>query len=337
MRHAPRWVEGPSIPGCLVGAILLAGCSHALTVRGTVVQPAQVPVRAFPNILVTGDASPEGQHLADVMARHLAGGRSHVQRLDAGEIRVRRVAREIPPATVVVQIAVELLRRGRPEWGRQDELDCGPLGCVESRHPYVRDVPVVVGHLVVTVVDGPSGGTLQREELTEEESGVDLLGMRLRVLERLAKRIRELVDQRAEAVTVELHPVDHPTVRAALEDIRAGAWRDGRIRLERLVESEAFDELSREQQALVLYDLGQCRRFDRSLPPDHRFESAAEALRAAVRLRPEPRFAAALGELSAHRHSRDMVLEQHAAMAHNFRIGGSESPETSGPLGHEGD
>jgi len=103
------------------------------------------------------------------------------------------------------------------------------------------------------------------------------------------------------------------------------------------VESSEFDELPREHRAVVLYDLGQVRRFDRSLPPEQRFERAAEALRAAVRLAPEPRYALALGDLQAHRRSRAMVREQHAAMAHNFRIGSGRGPDVPEPPDHYDD
>jgi hypothetical protein len=317
-----------------IAALVLAGCSGALTVHGEVVQPARMPVRAFPHILVTADDTDEARTVADAVARHLSGGRSRVQRLAPREVRALRAATRLPRASVVVRIGVELARHDRPQWARRRELDCGPLGCLESRRAYVRDTPVVVGHLVVTVVDGPSGRALQREELSEEESGVDVLGMRLRVLERLSERTRELVDQRAEAVAVELHPVDHPEVRAALEAIRGGDWSAGRRRLERLIASDAFSALPRRDRALVLYDLGQCRRFDSSLPAERRFDAAAEALRAAVNLVPEPRFAVALGELRAHRRSRDLVLEQHAAMAHNFRLARGEDADVPEPPSH---
>lgn len=314
-------------------ASMLAGCSSALTVRGDVVRPARVPVRAFPRILVVSDGTPEGETVADAVARHLASGRSRVQRLPPAEVTARRDADRIPRATVVVRTAVELVRRDRPEWARRRELDCGPLGCIESQRPYVRDVPVLTGRLTVTVADGPSGRSLQREAVEEQQSGVDLLGMRLRVLERLSERARELVDQRTERVVVELHPVEHPAVRAALALIREGEWTAGRRRLERFTESEAFAALPVDRRALVLYDLGQSLRFDTSLPPDQRFDRAAQALRAAVRLVPEPRYANALGELRSHRRSRAMVREQQEAMAHNFRLG-QPGPEVPEPPAH---
>ena len=90
--------------------------------------------------------------------------------------------------------------------------------------------------------------------------------------------------------------------------------------LERFVGSTSFEALRSEERALVLYDLGQICRFDRSLPADERFRRSAGALRRAVRLDPEIRYANALAELEAHRQSRALVHEKDDAMAHNFRI-----------------
>ena len=298
----------------------VAGCSSALTVRGEVVQPAQVPVRAFPRILVTSGASPEADDIANQLAAHLSIGRSNVRRLDPRAVSLLRRTREMPRATVVLDVRVTLVRRDRPEWTRRDTLSCGPIGCIENRSPTIQDVPVLVAELALTVIDGSSGRVLQREALSEEDSGADLLGMRLRVLERLGHRALELVDQRAREVPVELHRIEDPRVAAALEAVRAGSWTRGRELLESFRASLDYEALPAEQRALVLYDIGQTLRFDPSMPADRRFDEAASMLRAAIHLVPEPRFAAALGELEAQRHSREMVREQEEAMAHNFAL-----------------
>ena len=137
-----------------------------------------------------------------------------------------------------------------------------------------------------------------------------------------------ILDQRTERVPIDLYPFDDDAVREALEAIRAGRWEQGRRRLERFVESPIFESLSEQDRAVIWYDLGQARRFDPSLPADRRFILAAEALREAIHLRPEPRYAGALGELDAHRRDRAMVREQEEAMAHNFAI------VTGGPARH---
>src|SRR5690606_33528910 len=151
---------------------------------------------------------------------------------------------------------------------------------------------------------------LQREVLTEEEVGEDVLGMRLRVVERLVTRAQRLIDQRTESVEVHLEEVEAEEVVAALERIRVGDWTRGREALERYVEGAGFAAQPDEVRARVLYDLGQARRFDTTIEAERRFARAGEAMRAAVRLRPQSRYATALAELAAHRRSRAMVLEQ---------------------------
>lgn len=291
-----------------------------MTVQGEVLRPAQVPVRAFPHILVTAPADPESQQLAEAVARHLSLGRSAIERLEPEAIRAAREAGSIERATGIVEVRASLVRRDRPDWSRGDALECGPAGCLDPGPGVVRDVPVLAGHVVVTVSEGPSGRTLQRVELSEEETGNDVLAMRLRVLERLVQRTLALLDQRIELVPVHLYPVAHADVQRALTAVREGRWSEGRARLEALVRSEEFRELPADQRALVLYDLGQTRRFDATLPPDQRFASALRALHAAVRLVPHPLYAQAIADLEQHRRSRDMVQEQQEAMAHNFAI-----------------
>ena len=301
-------------------AAALGGCGGALTVRGEIVKPAEVPVRAFPRILVTSTDDAESREIALSVARHLAEGRSSVDRLDRGAIAMLRAAGQIERTTAVIELSTTLTQHARPAWRQNEQIDCGPAGCMDGRRTGVEDVPVLRARVVVTVQDGPSGRALQRVELREEESGADVLAMRLRVIERVAARTLALVDQRIEQVPVHLYPVDLPGVRRALAALREGRWPEGRRMLAALVESDAFEALPPSVRALVLYDLGQACRFDVSLPPEQRFREAGRALRAAVRLVPSPLYAQAIAELEQHRQSRAMVREQQEAMAHNFGL-----------------
>lgn len=290
-----------------------------MTVRGEIIKPAQVPVRAFPRILVTSTEDVESQEIALSVARHLALGRSSVDRLDRAAIAELRSQGHIERATVVIEVATTLSRHTNPTWTPNPAGDCGPAGCLDAARNF-RDEPVLRARVVLTVQDGPSGRALQRVELMEEDSGSDPLSVRLRVLERLAARTLALVDQRIEQVPVHLYPLDLPEVRAALDAVREGRWAEGRRTLEELVRSDAFRRLPRDQRALVLYNLGQARRFDTTLPAEERFRAAGRALRAAVRLMPVPLYARAIAELEQHRQSRAMVREQQEAMAHNFGL-----------------
>lgn len=306
-------------------AVLVAGCAGALTARGQVVQPAQVPVRAFPKIVVIASEEPESAELASTIAQHLARGRSVVDRLERAELDRLREAGGIERATVIIDVRALVTRGDRPELAQGERLDCGPNGCMDWRR--TESTPVIRADVRLSVADGPSGRTLQEVELSEEESGVDAVAVRLRVLARVAERTLALLDQRVEEVRVHLYPIDHPTVRGALASMRDGRWEEGRRALESFVRTRTFRALPTDQRAFVLYDLGQARRFDVSVPADQRFDAADRALRAAVRLVPQPLFARAVAELEAHRRNRDMVRVQQEAMAHNFGL----SPSAEAP------
>lgn len=315
-----RGLYASVVRASVVIATLLVGCSGALTVRGEVVRPARVPVRAFPRILVTATDDAESREIADNVAAHLTRGRSDVERVGRERIATLRTGGAIPRGAVVLEVRARLIESDRPGWGNRDELECGPTGCVESRRLELRDVPVLEGLLLVSVTDGPSARPLQRVELREEESGADVFGMRLRVLDRLGQAARALLDQRTEHVNVELLPIDRPEVARALDAVRSGDWRAARRALARFVRSDRFGALPADQRARVLYDLGQTLRFDPTLPAEARFDHAERALERAVRLAPEPRYARALADLESHRRSRAMVIEQAEAMAHNFEL-----------------
>lgn len=308
---------------------LLGACGGGLTAAGSVVRPAAMPLRAFPHILIVSDTSDAATHVAGRLAAHLEGSRSRVQTGHPDEVAGLRSRGVLSPGTVVVAIEAELVEDERVSWGRRDPLDCGPLGCPDAQRPVVQTSQVVIGRVRLTVTDGPSGRPLQREDLHEEEAGADVLGMRLRVLERLGERTTAMVDQRTEPVVVELLAVDAPAVRRALALVDRGDWARGADVLEAFVESPAMAALTPDDRARVLYDLGQARRFDSTLPPDERHARAGELLRAAIRLAPEARYAAALAELEADRRSRALVRAQAEAQTHNFRLadGGAPVPE----------
>lgn len=182
------------------------------------------------------------------------------------------------------------------------------------------------GGLHLRVMEGATGRVLQDLRLDEEETGLDPLAMRLRVLAQLRQRATELVDQRSTVVLVELYPIDQVEVREALDAAQAGRWGEARRGLEAFVRSNAFRALPSDQQAHVLYDLGQARRFDARERTASRFLRAERALRAAVRLLPRPQFARAIADLEEDRRSRAMVRVQREAMVHNFALAQVELP-----------
>jgi hypothetical protein len=316
-----------------LSATMIVGCGGAMTVQGEIVQPAQVPVRAFPRILVSAAPNPESRDLAARVARHLSRGRSAVEQLEPDAIRALREGGRIERATVVIELQATLTRQDQSHWGlRSRPLDCGPLGCFDPRGgSSMQDIPMLRADLLLRVLDGPSGDTLQEVELSEQETGGDALAMRLRVLDRLADGALALVDQRVERVAVHLYPIDRPEVRRALAAVREGSWSEARRHLELFAHSRHFRSLPRDQRALVLYDLGQARRFDTTVTAEERFAGASRALRAAVRLAPQPLYARAIAALESHRRSRYMVREQQEAMAHNFALSAGAMADTPQP------
>ena len=308
-------------------SLLLTACTAGLTAHGRVLMPAQVPVRAFPHIVVVSGDSREERRLGRTVAEHLSQGRSEVRVLSLSELAARDDTLD-RRATATVLVALRFQERSRPTWARRNSLSCNAFGCFDARRSTIVEVPEVRARLDVTVRVPGRVSPIQTVQLTEEEAGEDVLAIRLRLLAALRQRLLSLFDQRTVDVPVELLTAGQPAVDDALEDIREGRWDEGRAQLERYAASADFQALPRHLQALVLYNLGQARRFDVSRPAEERFDAAADALLRAMRLVPEPRYAQALRELSNHRQSRNLVRAQEDARTHNFALGdGGEVPE----------
>jgi hypothetical protein len=320
----------------LVLVSLAAGCGAGTAVSGRVVWPAAVPVRTFPRIYVASGPRRHEIRFAEEMAAHLrSGGRARVRRVDADDVETMRAGGSIPTPSVVMRLDLDFDEGSRPEWMSRPETVCGPLGCYTTTRTRMVDVPIVLAELRIEVEDGPSGRVLQRTAVEAREEGNDYELMRRRVADELLRRAERMVDQRIDEVQVRLLGADVPEVTTAIEAIDRGEWQRGRALLEQVIEDDAFDRLPAAVRARVLYDLGLARRFDPSTMEDvgAHFRAAESALREAVRLDPDERYARALEELRAHRRQVEILIEQRAAAAHNFSLverrpdPGGERPE----------
>lgn len=306
--------------------LLAVGCGGTIGAEARVMQPAVVPVRAFPRVLVASGHLSEEIAVIDALARHLRRGR-HVdaRRLHVSELEPLREAGRIRPATAVIIATVVMTERMRPEWTTRPEVVCGPSPgpCYETSRPHLYDVPTLAGRLHLTVYDGPTARVMQRVVVRSADEGRDYESMRRTVLSRLIRRAKQLVDQRVLRREVDLLSVDDEGAARALGRIEAGDWHGGRIALERIAASPRAARLPPTERARLLYDLGQARRFDAGAHDldDARFVAAEQALREAMRLDPQRIYARALGELAAHRRAVALVREQREAARYNFEIG----------------
>jgi len=307
----------------LMGVAWLAGCGGATTVSGTVVHPAEVPVRSFPRVWIAGGHLDHELELLDSLAAHLRGGRAEVRRVELDDLEPMRVAGRIPPATVVLILDVRMEEATRPEWTTRPETVCGPMGCYTSNRSVVYEVPVLKARATLTVYEGPSARIQQRARAESLHEGRDYDVMRRRAVRDLKEKILAMVDQRREEVHVDLLEVDVPEVERAIGVIDQGNWSEGRRILDASWDTPTVQALDDEDKARVLYDIGQARRFDPSTLGDHdaHFAAAERAFRAALRHdRDEEIYAEALEALERHRRQVAVVRAQEEAAEHNYRM-----------------
>ena len=327
--------------GVLCALFALAACTRGPTVVGWVEYPATMPLRAFPVVLVASGYEPESIALAQQLVRHLNAGEQEARRVSQDDLEPMRLRGEIPAASVVVLLELSFQEHTGTRFSTRPETVCGPAGCYQRNRTEAYDVPTLDARVRLTVFDGPSAQVLQRLSFDVTEEGRGYGRMRERALAGLSQRLVRLVEPRVEDVRVKLLDVEVPAVRAALEAIRGGDWREGRVRLERAVRSEAVRALEAPLRARVFYDLAQARRFDpvsRERDLERHFEAAEVPLRRAIRLDPDPRYDAALRELRRHREQLALHRAQQEAAEHNFRLGRAqpapqaESADDLGPV-----
>ncbi len=293
-----------------------------MRVRGEVVHPAEIPVRAFPRIWLVLSTTPQERSLATALAQHL-DGEADVELVELRDLEPLRFAHRIPPATVVVLPRLAFVRGVESRWTSRPQTICGSVGCYRTRRSYQYDVPTLVARATLTVYDGPSATVLQEARSEVSDEGRDYDVMENRAVETLSQRLSQKLDQRVEVVSVELLEVDDPEVERALDAIDDGDWAGGRRALEALKDRGALDRLLPEDHARVLYDLSMARLYDCSTldHPARHFASARAAALEARELDPQPRYRQALFEVEAHRKRFLAVQRQDQAREHNYRVG----------------
>ena len=303
--------------------VCLTGCGGSAWARGYLVQPASVPVRAFPNVWVLRGESMLEDRIAERFAAHVgASGRTRVEMISRHQWEESRRAGKMRPATVVVMFRLGVDEEMHSRWATRPESICNAWGCYTVQRSYVYEVPTVTGKLVLIVYDAKSGRRLQRLTLRTMGKSTSRQRAREHVADTLARRAQALTSQRKRMIEVELIDVDLPQTRRALDLMRAGRWLQGREVLEQLERGGRLVWLPAVKRARVYYNLGQARRFGRRRAEDelHGLRTAEQALRQAQRLDPQPRYARAIHALSRQVHSAQIVLDQRTAAEHNLRL-----------------
>jgi hypothetical protein len=315
-----------------------SGCAGVTRVGAAVAHPAQIPIRAFPRVVLVPGLGPHDREIADALALHLMSSGLSDVRVQASAL-LEDVGIEAP-GTAVVQLSIALSTVGRTDWVNRPDTVCGAFGCYQTTRTYPVYMPVTDARMTVVVRDGHTGRTLQEAVITARCSSASQTQMERSILHDLADRLGEAVDVRDEPVRVELLDLDDETVERAIALLRRGAWHEGREVLEGFIASGQVAALDREERARAYYDLGLARRFDPTTmdDPERHFALARAALDKALELDArEDRYAAALSALDAHREQARIVREQALALEHNRSLADARAavgpiPAASGPV-----
>jgi len=304
----------------LAGALF--GCGGAVTVEALAVQPALLPLRAYPSVLLVPGPLDEDAQVARALTRHLKqAGHTRVQVIDEARLKKHTARSHVPRGTVVVELLVATQERVHAQHGQRGQTTCDSLGCFNQNTSYAQDVPVMRATLQVTVRDGRSMRVVQRVRLRALEASGNFEHLKRNAVLTLSRRLRASTEQIPELIEVDLLPLDLPQVELAIEEAHEGRWVRARAALEQAVDDPAARALSREQQARLHFDLGQARRA-MGLPGDPRpIDEARKAYAHARALDPhEPLYAR--GEARAKRDARlaALVRAQRVQAAQNFRF-----------------
>jgi hypothetical protein len=299
--------------------VLLAACARTVPVRAPVLLPAQVPVRSYPSIWVSGGQLEDEVYLQDRLAAHLAkDGRREVRRIDLAELEPARKAGDIPETTIVVLVDFESEVGTQNDWVTSPGYVCGFYGCFTQFQSYPVSIPELRGEVVLTVYEGPTARVLQRERFRAQRTGDEDDETADALVEELAGQLERAVDVLRVRKRIELYEVDVPGVAEAIALIRRGKWEEGRKLLEQAAAS--LGAASRKVQARVWFDVGLARWFGPG--PDGltkaAYEAAKQAFEKAQELEPHPVHRRALADLARARNDFAVLEEQRRATEANF-------------------
>ncbi len=325
-----------------LGLLFATGCAQTLTARAPQLLPAQVPVRVFPTIWVSGGDNPIESYLLDRLAAHLAqDGKREVRRVPVDQLEPAREAGQIDGTTAVMFLRASLEDGVKRYWDSMPTPYCGFYGCTTEFQSYLAAAVEVSARAELTVYEGPTARVLQQESFEKNLLGDEVEELRQAAVDQLALEIERSVDVLRVRPRFELYRLrGFPEVKAALERIEQGDWQGGRTHLE-----AAAKQLSGKKklvQAKVWYNLG-LSRWAAPGPAGLTAEAYAAAYRAlalAQRTSPAPHHQAALEELDRAREAFEALEAQRRAAAHNFALAermkkgkaSSDSPAVLPPL-----
>ncbi len=308
-----------------VGALGIAasGCAGVVSAYASVKRPAEIPIRAFPRVVLVPGLGPHDREVADALALHLASTGLVDVRVDPPG-PVEGAGREAP-GTAVVNLYVALTATSRTEWVTRPETVCGTIGCYSTSRTSPVHTPVAEARLFVVVRDGGTGRKLQEAVLVARSSASTQSYMERAIVRDLSEQVRRAVDVRQERIRIEVLDVDHAVADRAVARLRDGAWHEGAALLDDFFASGAAASLDPRDRARAYYDLGIARRFDEAFEsdPDARFERARAAFEQAMALDPgQGRYAEALAALETHRERARILRDQTLALEHNRALAG---------------
>lgn len=306
----------------VVSACVMGGCGGAITAEALSVQPALLPLRAYPHVLLVPGPLEEDGQIARALTRHLKkSGHTRVQVIEERRLATHTQRGRIPRATVVVELLVGTHERVHAQYGHRERTTCDSLGCFDGAGGATQDVPVMRATLHVTVRDGRSMRVLQRVRLRALEASGSFEHLKRNAVLTLSRRLRASTEQIPEQIEVELLPLDLPQVEEAIDEALEGRWARARAVLEQALDDPAADTLSARQQARLHYDIGQAARAT-GLAGDP--EPVVVALQAYARARAldpgEPRYAHAHRRSERDAEAAARVRMQRVQAARNFRF-----------------
>jgi hypothetical protein len=141
-------------------------------VRGQRLDPAGIPVRAFPHVWIDRGQLLSEQQLASALASYLqATPGLDVRIVDSDQLAAVRAGGLIPAATVLVKLRLQTHEQMRVQWTTRPQTVCDALGCFTVTQQYNYDVPVMDAELSISIQEAQSARELQHAVLRGHEEG----------------------------------------------------------------------------------------------------------------------------------------------------------------------
>lgn len=306
-------------------SLWLVACAQTITLSGSSLEPATVPLRAFPQVFVLQGELDSERALAKALAQHLSEqGHTVTEVLDEAGLRARLRAGGGGRAMAIAELVLQSREVYHYGYDSSRKTLCDSLGCFAAPGSLRREMPSLSATLIISVRVGRSMELRQQATVKTVAFADTLSELRKLATHQLAERLGQLFDIQRLWSHVEFY--DETEAAEALDAAEDGEWRKA---TQLHLKAAQVAGLSQETRARLLYNAGLCAAFiDEGVDLEVLLRAQEHMEQALMRVPGDARFRRGLRFVRSRLRVARALHAQRAAAHHNFTVAGLAAETT---------